>query len=542
MTNQAKNRSWTLAKLPDWFKLSALLIYSVILLLPRFGSLEYFPGKFLWAEDGSVFLEGAQTTGLQSLWAPYAGYLQIYPRLVALISCQFELATRPAILIAGWLLAYLLLMLIVIQRATRLGVGAIPTLALMTVISLQPSFGETFFNITNSQWLLGAGLAIMLMTEENDTTKASLWRAPIIALLGLSGPFSIILLPAVAFKAALLRTASKNWISYGILLFCGVVQAMVLLNSGRIATAEFDPLPWNWFLSFVQTAMFATDSFATIAAAGLFWLVLAYCIFIRRDVEPASPSTRLLPVALLIAAALFIAASVYSSKASPLAIVSLGGGNRYNWVPFCLIMFSAAISAAGSRVLQLLLLLPIAFICQQNFHAKTSDDLQFRSFANFAKYRAVHIPTEPQSPIFPGWSVLAGPQSTPAARLRPVKLDLRRFSPHAAELRLSTAGLVISSEGNDPILLLDGKLMCGSASDVAVEVELERTYAGWLQFFWSQKQIFDSSRSLRRWYPSGQVTAQFAFPNLQGGAYLRLDPMEIPGSVQVKSITAYCLP
>lgn len=44
--------------------------------------------QYLWAEDGSIFINQAHTLGLAALWQPYAGYLHLYPRLVALLANQ----------------------------------------------------------------------------------------------------------------------------------------------------------------------------------------------------------------------------------------------------------------------------------------------------------------------------------------------------------------------------------------------------------------------------------------------------------------------
>lgn len=50
----------------------------------------------LWAEDGTVFVQGAYEHGLSAFITPYVGYLHLVPRLIAAVSTQLPLAAQAA--------------------------------------------------------------------------------------------------------------------------------------------------------------------------------------------------------------------------------------------------------------------------------------------------------------------------------------------------------------------------------------------------------------------------------------------------------------
>lgn len=104
--------------------------------------------RYLWAEDATIFISQAQSLGLASLWQPYAGYLHLYPRLVALLASQFPLIYTPALFFSGWLLAYIFAFSILIHRALQAGIAPLPLAILVFLISIQPNLGEVFFTIT----------------------------------------------------------------------------------------------------------------------------------------------------------------------------------------------------------------------------------------------------------------------------------------------------------------------------------------------------------------------------------------------------------
>jgi hypothetical protein len=65
---------------------------------------------------------------------------------------------------------------------------------------------------------------------------------------------------------------------------------------------------------------------------------------------------------------------------------------------------------------------------------------------------------------------------------------------------------------------------------------------GLVQLDWGPSKDFKTSSSMRRIYPAGNITAQYAFPNPPKGFFLRFQPLEHPGEILIKSIRIYALP
>lgn len=526
------------------FQIALLLAVALFALVPRLDGPSYFPGIYLWAEDGKIFINDAQSMGVRSLFSPYAGYLHAYPRLITLLATVFELINRPAIMLAGWFLAYLFMFFVLIRRASQLGSGFVPLAYSIVLASLQPNYGENFFNITNAQWLLGAGFALLVLTTANAPYRFSATRLFFLLLLGLTGPFSIILLPALAFRQIAFKDIRTNAWVYLTIFLCAAVQAFVLIDSGRTSVGETSAPLRDWLAAFLGVALFGANSFATIAAALLFWSIVFYFMaFDRNNENTEGHALEAFPAMLFLTAAIFIISSQYAYKNNPLSIVAPGSGNRYTWIPYVLVFSASFLASNGRRVAQFILFLLALFICLEQLQRPISTDLQFSSFSNFSRYFDTVIPIHPQWPTFPGWHINA--MSTDKKTLDPrneTELDLAEFTVAGAEPVLPQSGLHISSNGNKPALISKNRLMCDKATDVALEIDISRSAEGWIRSSWDANGKFSEVNSLKRWYPAGLAKAQFAFPYTNGGLLVRIDPLEIAGTAEIRRIKAYCLP
>jgi hypothetical protein len=523
------------------FTIATLFVLATVLLIPRLVGFHFFAGEYLWTEDGNIFLNQAQSLGVASLWHPYNGYLHAYPRLIAFCANYFELVSRPFVFLVGWYLAYLFMFLLLILRAKELGASFYSLVFLVTLVSLQPNYGENFFNITNAQWLLATGLSVLILTISSEPFRITFTRFVFLLLMGLTGPFSIILIPVLALKAFLQKDVKNNAWIFITLLGCALVQIYCLVNSGRAATGGINTQFWVWMTALFRDLLFGANKLSTIVAAVVFWTLLLTVIIDKYRVNKIT-TTLTLPATFLCTAVLFILAGLYTNKSDPMTTTALGDGNRYTWIPFVLIVFCAILVSSQRRVIQVSLFGLAMFICYIDFHHTSLPNSQFKSFANFANYKEVTIPI---NPIWMNsmWYINGIPfDKKPLNRLYQVELDSTKVVASGAEIKKSLSGIEVESNSNDPSLILPGKFECTHASDFAVEIELTRSKEGWMQLFWNNTSNFTELNSMRRWYPAGLVKAQFAFPNIQDGVYLRFDPLEIPGHAEISKITAYCLP
>ena len=128
-----------------------------------------------WAED-AYFFQRAYVLGWSSLVESYAGYLHTVLRLIAEAAVRIDAARGPALFVA----ASFLLTLYVASRALsercplpRLG-GAF-ALALVLV----PSTYEVLLNVVNLQWVLAAGLILLLLSR--DPAGAGAWTHDLVS-------------------------------------------------------------------------------------------------------------------------------------------------------------------------------------------------------------------------------------------------------------------------------------------------------------------------------------------------------------------------
>ena len=492
-------------------------------LVPRLDGTPYVPGKYLWAEDGNVFLNDAAVHGIGSLLLPYAGYFHVYPRLVAWAANPFELLDRPAVLLAGWLSAYIVMLVAIHRAGLALGLGAFACGALAVLIPLQPHYGENFFNIVNSQWLLGTALFLLVLAEPVPAEREPPVRAVPIALLALSGPFSTLVLPLAVVRAFVLRDASRRVWTYGAVALGGAVQAMALMGSGRAAGASVGGTLSEWRQAVWLLLSFGADRPVETWAAAAVWALIVVSAVVACARGSGSDRRVFLALLLLAQAALMIASSLYSSKGQPFAVTSPGGGNRYTWIPYALIFASAAALSLRTRVVHLATFGTIGLLCFWNLHPVALPDLRFASFARFSRTVAQTIPIHPQWPAYPGWHVDAksGPGAPVAA---------------GTDLALDDASLRARDD-----VLTTLPITCGDATDLGVEVWMTREAEGWTRLAWSSSAEGPDTGSLRRWYPAGRVTAQYAFPMSAAPVVLRFVPTETAGAAALQRITVHCI-
>lgn len=151
----------------------------------------------LWAEDGSIFLVQAEVLGARAFTEHYMGYLHTLPRIVAAIAPRL---LDPA----WWPLFYngvaFGVWLLVASRifSPRLALPGKPWLVLALVAV--PHSGEVMFNITNLQWITALALALQPMLAPPRTDGERRIDLVVLALLGLTGPFAVVLFPLYVWR------------------------------------------------------------------------------------------------------------------------------------------------------------------------------------------------------------------------------------------------------------------------------------------------------------------------------------------------------
>jgi hypothetical protein len=189
-----------------------------------------------WAEDGPVFYLEAEYHETASLVRPYNGYWHVYPRLVALVGTRLPVKRLPALYAWAAIVATVGALLAVLSA--RLSERASIRAAMVAAVLLAPFTGELWLTLTNAQWF-GALLLVALLASPPPATAvgAVAWSLGGI-VMGLSGPFAMLLWPCAALRAWWHRDRWSGWV---LALFSIVAAATMLAlaahpRGGGIAT------------------------------------------------------------------------------------------------------------------------------------------------------------------------------------------------------------------------------------------------------------------------------------------------------------------
>ena len=169
-----------------------------------------------WGEDGAAWFANAYNFGpLQSLFLTQNGYFQTISRITAIISLAFPITRAPLVFnLIALTIQTVPVLLVVSSRFEKLIPAFRIRLAIALFYLLLPNTAEIHGNITNSQWFLALAAFMVLVAERNDKKIWRIFDTLILILAGLSGPFSLFLVPvaAIIWNSNRNRTVLKNLI------------------------------------------------------------------------------------------------------------------------------------------------------------------------------------------------------------------------------------------------------------------------------------------------------------------------------------------
>lgn len=178
----------------------------------------------LWAEDGIFFFQ-AREMGAHALFTELAGYSQLAPRLVAALAQLLDPRWAPHVFVGAALAAALYGMSRALSPRCPLPRRSLIALSIVLV----PDAAEVLLNANNVQWILACSGVLLLLSR--DPTRRGEWAHDAIAaiVIGLTGPFSILLAPFFGVRALLRRTRASVVLA-GLIAACAVVQAISILT------------------------------------------------------------------------------------------------------------------------------------------------------------------------------------------------------------------------------------------------------------------------------------------------------------------------
>lgn len=302
-----KNFSMKLNQLNQVLLKEQIYIYLIIFILLFIKETKQFMIPQFWAEDGAIFFSQAVMLHWQSLITPYAGYLHLYPRLIAEFSIYFPYIYAPIILVYASILPVLFL----VNRTLnpRLNLPYQAYLALM--ILFIPSFGEVFMSLACTIYLLGVGLVIHALYLPAATRKQGWIDAGVILFLGLSGPYIFWTFPvflwrfikdrrtwvwlAAASLACLLQLIFAHWMVHSAINHTAFINRDWLVGLGGRFFADLFYYHWlhhfgyGIFISllavllpFILAGYFIPKAYRQVAVVLVyFWLIDVIAMLLR---------------------------------------------------------------------------------------------------------------------------------------------------------------------------------------------------------------------------------------------------------------------
>jgi hypothetical protein len=181
-----------------------------------------------WAEDGVFWYQQAYKIGFLSIFTPENGYLQSISRLVALISQPFPISFAPAIFAISALTVQVAPIAILLsKRFEDIVKNKYARIIICLIYVLIPNSFEPNINLTNAQWHLSLVLFLLIVS---DSYKNSIIEYAAIIVSALSGPFSVLMSPIIAFEAYN-KYKRRSINKYIIALFCAFIQLLFLILS-----------------------------------------------------------------------------------------------------------------------------------------------------------------------------------------------------------------------------------------------------------------------------------------------------------------------
>lgn len=216
---------------PDIITLPVTFLLGVLICLARCPSTILHPE--LWAEDGAVWFNNAYSQGwFTPLLHPHTGYLQTFPRLIADVGLVVPLRRLPLLFVLVALVVQVLPAIVIVSRRYAI---LVPNLLVRVILAglylVVPNSLEINVNLTNAQWHL-ALLAVMVVLASEPARAWKAFDVVVIVASGLTGPFTLALLP-VAYLIRRRRRTDWSRIVLALIAAVSLVQLLELLLTSQ---------------------------------------------------------------------------------------------------------------------------------------------------------------------------------------------------------------------------------------------------------------------------------------------------------------------
>jgi hypothetical protein len=311
------------------------------------------PWNTIWAEDGGVFYPAALLHPVASLMQPYAGYLQLVPRLIADAVALLPLpAAAAGFAVAGALVASACAVFVCQASAGHIRTPVLRWLLAAGVILLPSALTELSGNGVNTSWYLLFALFWAMLWRPRSGRGAALAAAVAFAAASsnaLAAVFApLVLARVIALPRAREQAASLGWAAGGGLQLIAVLRSAMPHQAGHVSVGL------GFYLHSVLVVAVAGRHFASLLAAqagpvaGTLIPAAVAAAVAGWALVTGGPRIRLFTVtALGLGLALVLAAAIARGWGDPGLDRTSVRGDRYAATPVLLIYSLAAVAVDG---------------------------------------------------------------------------------------------------------------------------------------------------------------------------------------------------
>lgn len=366
-----------------------------------------FTNPQFWAEDGFVFFMEQDNTTKFLGFKNYNGYIHFLPRTVTYLQQLFSIPYEHVPTLYNY--STLFITIIYLCMIWFMLPYKASTKCLMIISAgYLPISAEIYMNLTNIQWFSSIGLVVLIFPINIRTYKHAILITLAVLFAGLTGPFSIILLPLFIIQFIKFRKSMMYAIPFGIAIITGIIQLIFLINHFQYRVQPTIPVPNNHLLLSIYNIikqLFIPGSTTAPVFKSKHWIpiiVMAATIFFILVINIRQKKSYNLMV--LSGIALIIIFTIYANWPYEWLLTPFGIGARYFFIPLLLSTWYIFVQFERKQILNFISMTIIILIFIVNGNRVKSRFIDFQWKKEVQEYYKTGDQVAPTNPI--GWFII----------------------------------------------------------------------------------------------------------------------------------------
>lgn len=233
------------------FFLLAIFFFTASLVYRR---ADAFTNPQFWAEDGMVFFLEQDHHPEFIPFQNYNGYIHLIPRTVAYVEKIIQTPLEWAPTIYNYV-TYLICIFFLSLLWRFLSYNQLTKFLMIVSIGVLPIANEVYMNLTNVQWFSGLGLILLFFDLKIKSARDLIILSLAVLFAGLTGPFSVMFAPLIAWKCWKYRKNLMQLLPCLIALLTGLVQFIFLYTHFHGRLFPNLPIPENHLMVMFYNAI-----------------------------------------------------------------------------------------------------------------------------------------------------------------------------------------------------------------------------------------------------------------------------------------------